>query len=454
MIKLIIFDLDGVLCDTPEMHFETFSQAYKFCTNICITKKEHDVDFNGKSTKTKLEILKKRDNLEEFVCEQIWKLKQSLTKQFIEKYVTKDQTKIDLLHNLKNQGFLLACASNAIKKTVLSILENVGILDFFDIILSNEDVKNPKPSAEIYLKAMIELNCNPSNTLIIEDSKVGYEGACSTRAEVFRVVNSLEVNSKNIQNYLKQIKKKTITQKYKDEKLTVIIPMAVDETSFEKAGFTFLKPLIELNEKTIIECVIESLNIEANYIFIAKRSHNEKYNLENYLKKIVPNCKVVFVDELTNEAVEAVLLTKDYINNNPILIANSDQWIKWDVFDFIKNNIEKKLDASILTFTSERPKWSFVKINENLLVTEVAEKNPISDIAMVGIYWWADGNNFIKYANRMISKNIILDNKYYVCHVFNEAINDNKKIGIFFVEEMRRLGNPEELENFKKDKNI
>jgi HAD superfamily hydrolase (TIGR01509 family) len=169
-IKLIIFDLDGVLCDTPDVHYRTFSNAYHVHTNIKITKKEHDIDYNGLSTRKKLEILKARDNLSDETCDNIWNLKQEYTFEYIDDCISEDEQKKELLKSLKQTGYLLACASNAISKTVNKILSNMGIISYFDLILSNEDVKNVKPSAEIYLKSMIHLNCNPKNTLIIEDS--------------------------------------------------------------------------------------------------------------------------------------------------------------------------------------------------------------------------------------------------------------------------------------------
>jgi HAD superfamily hydrolase (TIGR01509 family) len=202
MIKAIIFDLDGVLCDTPDMHYETFAQAYQKYTNIVITKKEHDVDFNGRSTKAKLKILKERDALTQELCDRIWEHKQELTFEYIDLYFKKDEIKIALMERLKKENYSIACASNAIRETIIKILTKLKIIGYFDLILSNEDVKNPKPAAEIYLRAMIELNCDPSNTLIIEDSKVGYAAALATKAEVLRVVNSKEVNIDKISKAL------------------------------------------------------------------------------------------------------------------------------------------------------------------------------------------------------------------------------------------------------------
>jgi dTDP-glucose pyrophosphorylase len=106
-----------------------------------------------------------------------------------------------------------------------------------------------------------------------------------------------------------------------------------------------------------------------------------------------------------------------------------------------------------MTFNSTHPKWSYAKINSDGLVTEVAEKNPISDIAPAGIYYWSKGSDFVKYAESMISKNIRVNNEFYIAPVFNEAIKDNKVITTFNVDKMWGLGTPEDLEYFLKHGN-
>jgi NDP-sugar pyrophosphorylase family protein len=296
---------------------------------------------------------------------------------------------------------------------------------------------------------MIDLNCNPSNTLIIEDSKVGYESAISTNAEVLRVVNAKEVTLEKIKDHLDNLVIKSLKQKYKNSKLTVVIPMAGAGSRFEVAGYTFPKPLIEVKGKPMIQLVLETLNIEAKYIFIVRKEHIAKYSLKEFLNQIAPGCEVITTDGLTEGSACTVLLAKEFIDNdNPILMANSDQYIEWDAFEFMKNNINNNFDGSILTFEATHPKWSFVKIDNEGFVTEVAEKKPISNIATVGIYWWLKGSDFVKYAEKMIEKDIRVNNEFYICPVFNEAIAEDKKIGIFNVDEMWGIGTPEDLNYF------
>jgi dTDP-glucose pyrophosphorylase len=108
------------------------------------------------------------------------------------------------------------------------------------------------------------------------------------------------------------------------------------------------------------------------------------------------------------------------------------------------------IDAGILVFESTHPKWSFAKLDENGFVSEVAEKKPISNLATVGIYFWRKGSDYIKYAEQMISKNIRVNNEFYVCPVFNEAIQDGKKVKVFKIgnDKMWGIGTPEDLNYF------
>lgn len=229
--------------------------------------------------------------------------------------------------------------------------------------------------------------------------------------------------------------------------MNIVVPMAGAGSRFEKAGYTFPKPLIEVKGQPMIAKVIENLNLQGKYIFLVQKSHYEKYDLKNLLNIIAPNCEIVQIEGLTEGAACTVLKSRNLIDNDqPLIISNSDQYIKWNSFETISsfNNV----DGGILTFKSVHPKHSFAKVDGNGLVTKVAEKNPISSDATVGIYYWKRGSDFIKYADQMIKKDIRTNNEFYVCPVYNEAIENNLKIKAALVDEMWGMGTPEELNNF------
>lgn len=264
-----------------------------------------------------------------------------------------------------------------------------------------------------------------------------------------RVESPNDVTIDNINKHLNNLKMDN-KPKWKNDKLNVLIPMAGAGSRFESAGYTFPKPLIDVNGKPMIQVVIENLNLEANYIFVVQKKHREKYNLDSLLNLITPNCKIVETDGITEGAACTALLAKEYINNeNPLFFANSDQFVEWDSNEFMYKMQETQVDGGIVTFVATHPKWSFAKVNQVTgLVEEVAEKNPISDIATVGYYYWKHGSDFVKYAEEMIEKDIRVNNEFYVCPVFNQAINDNKKIRTFNVKSMWGLGTPEDLKYF------
>lgn len=454
MTKLIIFDLDGVLVEAKQIHYDTLNQALKeIGDQYVITEAEHLSIYDGLKTTQKLELLTKNKGLQPEFYDGIWFRKQYLTIEAISQ-LQPDLQKIELFKQLRDKGYKLACASNSIRRSVLVMLAKIGIIEYMDLILSNEDVKNSKPHPEMYWKAMSMMGCLPEETLIVEDSPHGLLAASRSRANVLRVDDPHDLTLDKIESKLKQNKTMSIP-KWQGGKMNVLIPMAGAGSRFQQAGYTFPKPLIDVKGKPMIQVVVDNLNIEANYVFVVQKEHRAKYNLDTLLNLITPGCKIVEVDGLTEGAACTTLLAKEYIDNDqPLIMANSDQFVEWDSNEFMYKMVEQKVDGGIVTFTATHPKWSFAKIDGYGYVTEVAEKNPISDIATVGIYYWAKGSDYVKYAEQMISKNIRTNNEFYVCPVFNEAVGDGKKIKTFNIEKMWGIGTPEDLnyflENYKK----
>lgn len=229
--------------------------------------------------------------------------------------------------------------------------------------------------------------------------------------------------------------------------MNIVVPMAGAGSRFEKAGYSFPKPLIEVKGDPMIAQVVRNLNLQGKYIFLVQKAHYEKYDLQGMLSMIAPGCEIVKIDGVTEGAACTVLKAKEFIDNNePLIISNSDQWIKWNSFETISSFNDA--DGGILTFKSVHPKHSFAKVDGEGYVMEVAEKNPISSDATVGIYHWKRGSDWVKYAEQMIAKNIRTNNEFYVCPVYNEAIQAGLKIKSSLVDEMWGMGTPEELNNF------
>jgi HAD superfamily hydrolase (TIGR01509 family) len=452
MKKLLIFDLDGVLVDTKDIHYNALNQALNKCNYNSIPYDEHLARFDGKSTKEKLEMLTTEMRINRFDVQKIAELKKQITQGLIlmnikpSTRMASDFTLLKHEHDCK-----IAVASNAIRETVVACLERLGVINYVDYFVSNEDVKYHKPHPEIYWNCMQRFGAVPANTLIVEDSAVGRQAALASGAHVLMVDKVYnEYSLRLVSDKLEALEKSMFKNlPWADEKMNVLIPMAGAGSRFAAQGYTFPKPLIEVRNKPMIQVVVENLNIMANYIYIVQKEHYEKYNLNYLLNLITPGCKIVQVDGLTEGAACTTLLAKQYIDNdNRLVMANSDQFVEWDTNKTLYSLTASSLDGGIMTFKSTHPKWSFAKVDENGYVTEVAEKKPISDNATVGIYYWKHGKDYVKYAEQMIAANKRVNNEFYVAPVFNEAIADGKKIGIREVEAMWGIGTPEDLNYF------
>jgi HAD superfamily hydrolase (TIGR01509 family) len=195
-IKLIIFDLDGVLVDACEWHKIAFDNALQKVKSFSISNEDHKNYFNGLPTKTKINILQNKFeiNFTDIEKQEIFDLKQKETIEIINKNCNSDLGKIELLYELKKNFYKVACYTNSIRQTADLMLERSNIVQYFDNILTNTDVNATKPHPEGYIKTMQKLSFHPSETLIIEDSDKGYQAAIASGAFVCRVKDQDEVN--------------------------------------------------------------------------------------------------------------------------------------------------------------------------------------------------------------------------------------------------------------------
>jgi len=233
--------------------------------------------------------------------------------------------------------------------------------------------------------------------------------------------------------------------------LNILIPMAGLGSRFTNAGYEKPKPFIDVAGKPMITRVMENLYVPgAHYILVAQQEHLEKE--ANLVKEIQDQYDVQFVpiDRLTEGTACTVLLAQEYINSDfPLLIANSDQIVDMDISDFIKDAKERGLDGSILCFLDEErdPKWSFAKTDKHDLVTEVKEKEAISDMATVGIYYFSTGRSFIEGAKKMIDADDRVNGEFYTCPTYNYLIQNKLNIGVHLLDQkqMHGLGTPQDL---------
>lgn len=235
--------------------------------------------------------------------------------------------------------------------------------------------------------------------------------------------------------------------------INIVIPMSGAGTSFIQAGFTFPKPLIDINGKPMIQLCLENLTPKAEHKFIlVYKKDYDKYSLHQIFSNTTKgNFTAIPLVAPTQGALATVLNAVDYINNDSeLIVANADQIIDTPIDDFIKFARNSKADGVIMTFNSHHPRWSYARVDKAGNVLEVAEKTVISDQATVGIYYFKKGLDFVKAAFAMIEKDIRFNNDFYVCPVFNEMILDGKKIINWEIKQskMHGLGTPEDLSRY------
>jgi dTDP-glucose pyrophosphorylase len=237
--------------------------------------------------------------------------------------------------------------------------------------------------------------------------------------------------------------------------LNIVIPMAGHGSRFKAAGFELPKPLIPIHDKPLIRCVVENITPKCphRFIFICLEEHIREYRLTEALTEYAPHCELVGVDRVTQGAACTVLLAKRFMDNaDALMIANSDQYADIDINDYLDSLGDN--DGLIMTMKASHPKWSYIQYDENKRVTLLREKEVISDEATVGIYNFRKGSDFVRCAEQMIEKDIRVNGEFYVAPVYNELIEEGKRIGFYNIgtelDGMYGLGTPEDLEIFRK----
>ena len=236
------------------------------------------------------------------------------------------------------------------------------------------------------------------------------------------------------------------------QKCNILIPMAGRGSRFEEQGYTDKKPFIDVNGKPMIHRVIKNLGMEFDkeymFILICLQEDFDKYDFTEFEKVIGHNSyDVVILDDVTEGAAQTILQAKDLINDDtPLMTMNSDQLVDWDIEKLFE--MCEQFDGVIPCFYGEGNAWSYARTLDNGYVQEVAEKKQISNYATAGYYYWKKGSDFVKYAEQMIKDNSRTNGEFYVAPVYNWAVKDGKRVGVFMVDKCYSLGTPEDLKEY------
>lgn len=285
------------------------------------------------------------------------------------------------------------------------------------------------------------------NQIILTGGKVGY-----TRISARKYHNFF--SPKKIEEFGETAFAKTLRERPgSGAQINVIIPAAGEGSRFAKAGWKSPKPFIDVNGKMMVEHVIDNVAPEPYKKTLLLRKAHIEASPEKAARLSAAGADILSVDELTEGTACTVLLGRQvFDNDDPMMVANSDQLVDFDVKAYVDDCLNRELDGSILVFRDKfmDPKWSFAKVDESGLVTEVAEKKVISDLATVGIYFFTRGSDFVKAAVDMIARNDRVNNEFYTCPVYNYMIKNGAKIGVYEVEfeDMKGLGIPDDLNGY------
>lgn len=234
--------------------------------------------------------------------------------------------------------------------------------------------------------------------------------------------------------------------------LNIVVPMAGEGIRFKNKGYLEPKPLIKIKGEPMIKIVINNLKpiCDHRFIFICQSEHLFKHDLKSIIESNTKSSKIISVKNVTAGPASSVLLAEEYINNNnPLMIANCDQYIEEDINLYLSKSYN--YDGYIMTMQASDPKWSFVKFDDDNNIIEMVEKKVVSNVATVGIYNFKHGRMFCKYAKRMIKEKLSVNNEYYVAPIYNFMINDKLSLETFDITgKMHGLGTPEDLNLFLK----
>lgn len=445
-IKLVICDLDGVLVDSRALHFHALNAALSSLAPECVlTWDEHVARYDGLPTRVKLDKLAHEKGLKKELFSDVWRKKQAFTSQMIPEKIQRNPQVYRVLQKLKMQGYLVYVASNSIWKTTKDMLLHSDLLPFVDYFISAKDVQHSKPAPDMYMECMMRAQVSVWQTLICEDSPIGRRAALDSGAHLCAIADPNDFTWSKLKSHLGRISPPKQDLRWK-RRLNVLIPMAGKGSRFVAEGYHEPKPFIMVHDVPMIQHVMDNLQVDAHFIFVVSQHLNKRYHQR--LRDLAPGCQIVVERSAPQGAVTSILQAQELIDDDtPLLLANCDQSVEWDANQFLYRASSPGIDGAILTFAApdQSPKWSYVQTDEKGLVARTAEKQPISTEATVGIYYWSQGSEFVKYAHQMIQANDRVNNEFYSCPVYNYAIQDGKKIISYPCEKMWGLGTPEDL---------
>lgn len=432
-LKLVLFDLDGVLVDARDLHFHALNDALP--REYKISEDEHLAIYDGLPTRQKLELLHERVGLPRDDFEDIEARKQQATLERAAQHIKPIPNVLETVKAAESIA-QLGVVSNARHATTWKFLELAGLRGFFDpwMIFSNDDVVLPKPNPEGYLRAMATAGAGPRETLAVEDSPKGRIAAATAGCNVAVVRHPYELTPAVL-----KVEPPEIGYPFRG---AVVIPAAGNGKRFREAGYESPKPLIEIGGLPMVGAVTRNLRLSPTNGLVVIVQTEVAQQLRSPFGFILTD------DEPKGAALTVLPVLKGLPPNCPVLLANCDQLIEANLPALLWQVESRREDGGILTFPASDKRWSYAAVDERGLVTEVREKDPFSPHATCGIYYWARAGDAVRAIEAMVAAEDRVNGEFYLAPAFNYAIREGARIRALPVERMIGLGTPEDLQAY------
>jgi dTDP-glucose pyrophosphorylase len=229
--------------------------------------------------------------------------------------------------------------------------------------------------------------------------------------------------------------------------------MAGEGSRFKDAGYKTPKPLINVLGKPMFVWALSSLPLELAdlLVFLCLQEHLDNWPLERQIKGRYDKSLIIPVSQVTEGQACTVLLAREYINNEDgLIIHNADTYFQSSLEETLES-LEPSVRGVISAFRASEDKWSFAKVGDDGYVVEVAEKQPISQWATTGMYYFRHGSDFVSGADKMIQRDLRVKNEFYVSPVYNILIAEGKKFILDIADTVWCMGTPIDLKKFLRE---
>jgi HAD superfamily hydrolase (TIGR01509 family) len=465
--KAIIFDLDGVLVESKDLHYEALNEALRAVAGdaFVIPRGEHESIYDGLSTNQKLVMLSRNKGLPEHLQQAVFIRKQEITLEMFSSQIRPDKDIKATLAALKHLGFQVAVASNCIRASVVALLEAIGVIQFVDAFFSNEDVKDPKPAPDLYVKAAAAFACRPDEVIVIEDSVKGFEAAIRAGANLCRVRSPHDVRLPFLLEFVAQLENRPLPF------LNVVIPLARPTHQFWLDGPDRLPSevpvqLMDVQGKCLLRWMCDLVKPSSgtvHFIFIVRESHVAKYHLNSLLPAVTDffPTRVLAAHSDRLGAMSSVMLARDLINTDvPLLVYDGGHYLRWEksgkklvgVDDLLSRVGTAEADIAVTVHEDNDPRWSYVQTEPNSTkVVGAREKFAVSNKACTGMYLWGRGTNFVSVAEQIVAAKATIRGQFYLAPMINFAVAAQLKVTAVPVAKNWSLRTMSEVTMFRQD---